>query len=121
MDRLQKALCAIELDKAEPAGRCPNDVVASDFWNLRILSTRNQDDVHEEEKDGNGHKVDCDDDSSAVEMDAAHGFFILSKGPGNKGFYGAEQTHWNCEDQDVQEHVTETDASQFGATYLPDV
>ena len=31
VDRLQKALRAIELDKAEPAGRCPNDVVASDF------------------------------------------------------------------------------------------
>ena len=30
VDRLQEALCAIELDEAEPAWGCPNDVVAGD-------------------------------------------------------------------------------------------
>ena len=38
VDSLQKALCTVELDEAEPTWDCPNAVVSCNFRNCSILT-----------------------------------------------------------------------------------
>ena len=121
VDRLQEALCTIELDEAEPAGNRPDDVVACYSGNFRILCARYQDGIHEEEKYDDRNQVRRDDYSAAVEVNATLGLLLLSVGPGYERFDGTNQAHRYRENQDIKQHVSQSDGSQQRAIYLPDV